>query len=173
VISVAADDQFTSKATISPSLSPGHKRRFVYVVNRDVGGFVDDAESAFVSRFSKVLHDFGLSVDRDRSFHEPGEVDAKEFAIEGYVCPHVNQALALHARVDAQSPEQIDGCPFEHAGAHAPLDVRAPMLLQDDAGNAGLMENEREQKPCRARSNNGDLGLQADFPRPEYFPEIL
>lgn len=56
--------------------------------------------------------------------------------------------------------EEIDGYRLQDACANPPLDVLAPMLLQDNAGDPRPMKTERQQESCRARSNDGYLGLQ-------------
>ena len=129
VIAVAAGDEVAGKLARHAVLAPGQRGcGAVEVVQRDVRGLVDGAQSCRRARFHQVARDLGLAVDHHPlAAGQPGEVDAVAVAVKGNVEAVVQQPLGVHARADAGLVEQVRRRLLEHAGADARKHVLAAL----------------------------------------------
>ena len=60
----------------------------------------------------------------------------------------------------ARLVEHVDAALFEHAGAHAVLDIVAAAVLQHDRLDPGLGQEMGEEQARRACSDDPDLGAR-------------
>ena len=69
----------------------------------------------------------------------------------------MGMALTVHAGAEPDLAQQRDRARFQHAGAN-PLEHILPGLpLQDDAVDAVLVQDMRQQQPCRAAADDCHL----------------
>ncbi len=62
----------------------------------------------------------------------------------------VHEPFGVHAGAGAAGAQGVDGALFEDPGALALFDVRAGPVLQDDAVDAGVVQQPGEEQPGRA-----------------------
>jgi hypothetical protein len=142
------------------------------LVQRDVVGVEDDLESAGIGRVEEVLHHLLLAVDHDaRAAGERGHVDTEHLAVAGQSRAGMHQALGAEAGVEAEAGHEVDRDLFEHAGAHAALDVGAVAALDHDAVHVRLAQQVSEEHAGRTGADDGDLG--ADIPPPSRAPHLI
>ena len=105
-----------------------------------------------------------LAVDRDRlAAGERRKVDAVAAAGEAQLDAVVDEALALHARAETASVQHVDGALFEHAGAHAILDILAAPVLDDHRLDAlPAPAGATASSPAGPGADDPDLGAFRD-----------
>ena len=130
----------------------------VELVDRHVADLEEQRQAARDPRGDEVLDHLRLSVDDDRApVGQLGQRDVMALAVELEIDPVVDDSLAIHPLSDAGVPEQLDRALLEHACADAVLDVLAAAGLEDDALDAGDLEQPRERQPGRPRADDSDL----------------
>ena len=67
------------------------------------------------------------------------------------------ETFADETLAHARAFEELHGTMFEHAGAHAMLDVVAASCLDDDRLDALEMQQMREQQSCRSGTDDAHL----------------
>ena len=83
----------------------------------------------------------------------------------------MRHALALHARADAGFHQHVGRPLLDQAGADARLAIGAAAGFDDDAGNAGAVQQMRQHQPRRARAHDADLRAHvSSFVIPEDAP---
>ena len=113
----------------------------------------------------QVLDDLLLSVHGDAaSAGELAEVDAVVGTAEAQADAVMHQTLAAHPLASAGGVEQIRAALFEHAGAHALLDVRPRARLDHDRLDALEAQQMREHQPGGTCPDDRDLRAHAEEP---------
>ncbi len=130
----------------------------VEVVQLGVGDLEADVDAVGQVRGDEVLHDLLLAVDEDRASGEVGEVDAMTPAGEAQFGAVVRHALGVHAAADARLAQRLGRPVFEHAGAHACLDVGARARFEHHRFDALQVQQPGEQESRRTRADDRHLG---------------
>lgn len=102
---------------------------------------------------------FGLPVDQNVPAGEALEVDAMRPSLECQQEAVVHQPFPHHPVADAGLLQQLHGCPFEQAGANAPLNVGARLALENDTGYPLTLQQQREQHAGRPGADDHHLSL--------------
>ena len=79
------------------------------------------------------------------------------FAVERKIDAVMEQRLALHARADAGRDQQIDHPLLDQSGTNARFAIVAAARLDDDAFDAGEVQEMRQHQPRWARAHDPDL----------------
>ena len=116
----------------------------------------DGRHAARVARVHEVFRELRLAVDGEaRALRR--EVDAIALLADGDLDAVVLQPFALEPLRHARLAQDRDGALLDDAGAHAPEHVVAAAPLEDDAVDAGALEQLREQQARRPRADDADL----------------
>ena len=94
----------------------------------------------------QILHHLLLAVDGDALVDQRLEIDAVQLAVDADIDAAVQNAFALHPIADAHVDEQIGGPVLDQSGADAVLDVIAAAVLDDDAVDAGKVQQPRQHQ---------------------------
>ena len=130
----------------------------VEVVQGDVGGLVDGGQAGGAARVHQIARQLGLAVDHHAlAAGQAAHVDAVALAPPEHFEAAVDQALAMHARTDADLVEEVDAHLLEDAGADAAEHVVAGLPFEDHGVDAGLGQELAEQQPRRAGADDRDL----------------
>ena len=130
----------------------------LHVVDRDIAHFEMDHPAGGKARGDDVLHRFLLAIDGDLlAAGERREVDAMAAALEAQLDAGVDLALGPHPFAKTRLVEHVDAALFEHAGAHAVLDIIAAAVFQHDRFDSRLGQKVGEEQARRARSDDPDL----------------
>ena len=105
----------------------------------------------------QILDDFVLCVDGDRMAGEFGQRDAPALSFEGEFETVMHRAFDLHPCAESGFVKQVHGALFENAGTDGGFDFAAAACLEHDRFDTAKMEQMREQKARRARTDNADL----------------
>ena len=108
----------------------------------------------------EVLDHLGLPVDHHRSTGQRGEADPVPFPGHLQVDAVVDQTLPVHPIADTRRAEQVDRLLLEDAGPDPGLDVLAGAVLDDDAVDAGVGQQAREEEAGGACADDPDLGAE-------------
>ena len=156
---VAAGDEVAGDLVLDPVLAIAHLRPLaVEIVDAHVLGFVDRDRAGGLPRIHQIPGDFRLAVHGHvLAAGETAQIDAVARAAEAKLDAAVHQALRVQPRADARPVDQVHRALLEHARADAPKNIVPALLLQDDRGYAGAMQQLAEQQPRRARTDDGDL----------------
>ena len=110
-------------------------------------------------RGDDVLYRLLLAVDGDLlAAGERGEVDAVAAALKSQLDAGVDLPFRPHACSEAGGVEHVDAALFEHARAHAVLDIVAAAVFKHDRLDPGLGQEVGEEQARRACSDDPDLG---------------
>jgi hypothetical protein len=113
----------------------------------------------------QVVRDLGLAVDHGALAGQPEQVDAMALAAKAHLEVVVRQAFGAQARVGAGLGQQVHRDLLQHAGADAAEHVLGAALLDDDVGNAVLVQQHAQQQPGGAGADDRNLGLHDEPPR--------
>ncbi len=131
------------------------------IVQGDILGRVNRRRADRGAAVHKVLGDLGLAIDHHRLAGHVFERNALADAVDADLDAVMHQAVAMHAGADAGLVEQVHRDLLDHAGTDATEHVVGGLPLENDVIDAVLVKELAEQQPCRARSDNGDLGAHA------------
>jgi hypothetical protein len=126
-------------------------------VHADVLGLEEELAAGRLAGGVEVLGDFGLAVDRHAAAGQGHEVDAPAATVNAEHDAVVDQALPVQALTDSSLVEQIHRPLLQDTGPDAAFDVRAAAALEDDALDAGQVQDLGEQQPRRAGAHDPDL----------------
>src|SRR5207245_8752655 len=90
------------------------------------------------------------------------KVDPVPAAAQAQLDAVMRETLAGETLAHAGAFEKLHGTMFEHAGAHAMIDVVGASCIDDDRLDAFEMQQMREQQSCRSRAD--DAHLRAHWP---------
>ncbi len=114
----------------------------------------------------QILHDLLLAIDGDAATDQLAEIDTVQLAVERKIGAVVKQRLALHACPDAGRDQEIDHPLLDQSGTNARFAIVAAARLDDDAFDAGEVQEMRQHQPRWARAHDPDLS-------PHVLPWIL
>ena len=126
-----------SEGGLGSELHPVGNMARVVIGTIVVADFEYDLPTGGEPRISEIFYDLVLCIDGDRfSTGEIGEIDAMTTPIEAQFDSVMNETLLLQSVADARLYHQVDGALFEHARAHALLDVFPAAIFDDDRFDA-------------------------------------
>ena len=127
------------------------------VVERDVLDLVVRLDAGGIVRGVEVLLDLGLPVRHELGAGVLADVEVEEVrAAVGDAGLRVDVALGVHPLADAGAAQHLDRAPLEHAGADARQHVLAALAFDDDALDARLVQNQRQQRSGGPRPDDRD-----------------
>ncbi len=106
----------------------------------------------------QIGDDLLLVVDEHLLADQLVEVDVPRLALAGDVDAVMHHGLALEPGADTGVHQHVRDPMLHQAGAHARLAIGPAAVLDDDAGNAGEVQQMRQHQPGRSRSDDADLG---------------
>ena len=112
--------------------------------------------------FSEIHPDYYQIPVADRQTlieHEAAEERAHAAAEERQVDAVVHEAFAFHAVADPQGPQCLGRAVLEHARADARQHVLLRAAFEHDAGDAALLQQQRQQRTSRSSADDRDLRL--------------
>ena len=114
----------------------GHLRG---LVQRHVGGVMDDDAAHGVARIIEVAGHFRLAIDHDRLAGIFLQVNAVHHAVMGDMKAVMNLAFGIHALAHAGLAHQFGKAMFQHAGADARQHMVAAVLFEQHVVDAALV----------------------------------
>src|SRR5205823_12882735 len=114
----------------------------------------------------QVFDDLLLPVDGDAPAGQCAEIDPLLLALKSQLDAVVDQAFASHSVADAGRAQEVGRSLFEHAGAHARLDVVPAAGLEHDGLDALEMEKVGQHEPGWAGADDANLGFSPHDPPP-------
>ena len=103
-------------------------------------GFEQNRPAGRNPRGNEILHHLLLSVDRDGSTGQAGQIQMDDPAAESDIEAGIDHALALQATVKAQRLQGLDRAPRQNAGARTRFQMGAAASFQNDGIDTGCMK---------------------------------
>ena len=136
----------------------------VEIVNAGVLDLEQNLPAVGQALGDQVGDDLLLVVDEHLLADQLVEVDVPRLALERDGDAVVHHRLALQPLADAGVDQHLRDPVLHQAGAHPRLAIGAAAVLDDDAGNAGEMQQMRQHQPRRSRPHDADLRPHAFLP---------
>jgi hypothetical protein len=124
----------------------------------DVRALEQDLPAVGEPARDQVLHHLLLAIDGNALADQLSEVDVMQRAIEAEIDAVVHHALALHARADPGLDQHVGRPLLDQPGADARLAIGTAPRFDDDAGNAGTVQEMRQHQSRGACADDADLG---------------
>src|SRR5579863_8305466 len=173
VIAVAAGDEIARQFMCPAVARVAHRgMRAVEPVDAHILCLEYQSRARRDAGLHEILGDLGLTVNRDGAAGQALQVDAKGLPGEPESEPVVDQSFAQHPLADVRLHEQVHGALFQDAGADAAGDIIAAPAFEDDAVDAVLVQQLRQQKTRRAGADDRYLSAGHGAP-PMEFPGSL
>ena len=146
-----------SSTCAAPSLRYAQPRAIACdVLEHDLLDLEPRKAAARLARVDEVFRELRLAVDGEaRALRR--EVDAVALLADGDLDAVVLQPFALEPLRHARFAQDRDSALLDDTGAHASEHVVAAAPFEDDAVDAGTLEQLREQQARRPRADDADL----------------
>jgi len=166
VEAIAACDVVAAQGLTHAIVNEGDLGRVrIHATKVHLGHFEQQRQAGRETHGHEVLDDFLLPVDRHRLAGERIEIDAVCAATEHQLDTVVADRLARQPRPGADRFDDRGSLVFQHAGAHAVLDVLTGPGFQDHRSDAGLRQQLAQQQARGAGADDCNLGAHAGNPR--------
>ncbi len=138
-------------------VKPDLRRIAIEVVNRDTFRFEENLSLCSEPCRNEVFHNFLLRIDRDPAPRQGFEIDAMSLPSETNFNAIMNQAFAFHSLANTRFHQKVNSALLQNAGSYPLLAMLPTASLDDDRMNTLPVQEMREHKPRRARSDNPNL----------------
>src|SRR5258707_1004543 len=173
VISVAAGDEIAGQFMRAPAVRVAYGGlRAVEAFDAHIVRLEYQSSACRDAGLHEILGDFGLTINGDAVAGQALQVDAKRFPGEPESEPVVDQALAQHPLADVRLHEQVHRPLLQDAGADAAGDILATLAFEDDAVDAVLVQQLRQQKSRWAGADDCYLSAGHGAPPMEFLRSV-
>ncbi len=130
------------------------------IMQADILRLENDLAAMIKAGSDQILGHLGLAVNHHgRTTGQFFDIHMLALAINTDIDAAMNDALALHAGINADPLHQADRPHFKNTGPNAPLDIGAVLALKDNAVNSLHMQQMRKQQPRRTAADNGNRDM--------------